>query len=497
MIARALLLAALAAGCGRADIVVGSKKSTEPVLLGTAAEQLLAEAGFDVEHERELGGTRILWSALLAGEIDVYTDYTGTLRREILAGQSIEPGDAALARALEAHGVRMTGSLGFNDTYAIGMREETAQRLGIRTMSDLARHPELVLGFSHEFLDREDGWPGLRVRYHMKHGEVRGLDHDVAYRALESGAIQATDLYSTDAEIRHYRLRVLVDDLRYFPPYDAVFVYRADLDRRAAAALGRLAGTIDEAEMIGMNARVFLDKISDCQVAADFLARELRLAPPRCDEDRLIERVADRTVEHLGLVGVSLLAALVIALPLGIVSARRPHVGKVVLGAVGVVQTIPSLALLVLFIPILGIGALPAVATMFLYSLLPIVRNTATGLLDVPPGLRESAEALGLSPTARLRLVELPMASRAILAGIKTAAVLAVGNATLGALIGAGGYGQPILAGIRLDDMALILEGALPAAGLALLLDGLFGLVERLVVPRGLRLRPAAQGGVE
>jgi osmoprotectant transport system permease protein len=497
MIGRALLAAvALVAGC-RADVVVGSKKSTEPVLLGTAAEQLLAEAGFDAEHERELGGTRILWNALVAGEIDVYTEYTGTLRGEILAGQSIGPDDAALARALEAHGVRMTRPLGFNDTYAIGMREEAAERLGIRTLSDLARHPELVLGFSHEFLDREDGWPGLRARYHMQHREVRGLDHDVAYRALESGAIQATDLYSTDAEIRHYRLRVLADDLRYFPPYDAVFVYRADLDPRAAAALGRLAGAIDEAEMIAMNARVVLDRISDCEVAADFLAKELRLAPPRCEEAALLARVADRTVEHLILVAVSLLAALVVALPLGIVSARRPHIGKVVLGAVGVIQTIPSLALLVLFIPILGIGALPAVAAMFLYSLLPIVRNTATGLLDIPPGLRESAEALGLSPAARLRLVELPMASRAILAGIKTSAVLAVGTATIGALIGAGGYGQPILSGIRLDDTALILEGALPAAGLALVFEGLFGLVERLVVPRGLRLRPTGQGGVE
>ena len=489
-IVMALVVMALV-GCQRADVVVGSKKFTEGVLLGNMAEQLLDAAGIDAAHERELGGTRILWNALLAGEIDLYADYTGTIREEILAGQKIADGDRALAAALAAHGVRMSAPLGFNDSYAIGMREETAERLGIRTLSDLARHPEVVLGLSHEFLDREDGWPSLRDRYRMRHTGVRGLDHDVAYRALASDAIQATDIYTTEAEIRHYELRVLVDDLHHFPPYDAVFLYRADLPAPAVAALAPLSGRIDEQKMIAMNARAMLDKVPEAQVAADFLAGELGVRAERAEEAGRVERILDRTREHLFLVAVSLLAALLIGIPLGVVSGKREHIGKAVLGAVGVMQTIPAMALLVLFIPLLGIGALPAMAAMFLYSLLPIVRNTATGLRDIAPGLLESAAALGLPPRARLRLVELPMASRAILAGIKTSAVLNVGTATIGALIGAGGFGQPILTGIRLDDTALILEGALPAAALALLLEGLFGLVERAVVPRGLRLKPA------
>jgi osmoprotectant transport system permease protein len=161
----------------------------------------------------------------------------------------------------------------------------------------------------------------------------------------------------------------------------------------------------------------------------------------------------------------------------------------VILAIVGIVQTIPSLALLVFLIPFLGIGGLPAMVALFLYSLLPIVRNTYAGLHDIPIQIRESAEALGLRAAARLRLVELPMAARAILAGIKTSAVINVGTATLGALIGAGGYGQPILTGIRLDDLGLILEGAVPAAVLALLVQGLFELAERWLVPRGLRLK--------
>ena len=489
---RALFALLLVAGCGaRPEVIVGSKKFTESVLLGNMAEQLVAAAGLEALHQQELGGTRILWDALLAGEIDLYPEYTGTLREEILAGEQIAGGDDALRAALASRGLRMTGPLGFSNTYAVGMREETAERLGIRTLSDLARHPELVLGFSHEFLDRADCWPAVKSRYRMQHRSVRGLDHEVAYSALESGDIHATDLYSTDPKIQQLRLRVLEDDLHNFPPYRAVFVHRADLAPAAAAALARLQGVIDDREMIALNARADLDKVDECEVAAGFLARDLRLAARPCAEAGLARRIWDRTVEHLFLVAVSLLAALIVALPLGVLSAKRPHVGKVVLGVVGVLQTIPSLALLVLFIPLMGIGALPAMAAMFLYSLLPIVRNTATGLGDIAPGLRESAEALGLPPGARLRLVELPMASRAILAGIKTSAVLNVGTATIGALIGAGGYGQPILTGIRQGDHALILEGALPAAALALVLEALFGLVERLVVPRGLRLEPS------
>ena len=160
------------------------------------------------------------------------------------------------------------------------------------------------------------------------------------------------------------------------------------------------------------------------------------------------------------------------------------------LGVVGIIQTVPSLAVLVFMIPLLGIGAPPAMVALFLYSLLPIVRNTYTGLHDIPIQIRESAQALGLPPRACLWLVELPMASRTILAGIKTSAVINIGTATLGALIGAGGYGQPILTGIRLDDVGLILEGAVPAALLALLVQGIFELSERTLVPKGLRLRP-------
>jgi osmoprotectant transport system permease protein len=237
-----------------------------------------------------------------------------------------------------------------------------------------------------------------------------------------------------------------------------------------------------------MNRRAKLDKVPEAQVAADFLAQTLNRTAVAHVEGRT-QRIATRTVEHLTLVLISLLAAIIVALPLGILSAYQPTAGAVILGTTGVIQTIPSLALLVFMIPWLGFGTVPAIVALFLYSLLPIIRNTATGLQDIPTPLRESAEALGLEKSARLFRIELPLASRSILSGIKTSAVINVGTATLGALIGAGGYGQPILTGIRLDNIGLILEGAVPAAVLALLAQGFFETLERIIVPKGLRLR--------
>jgi osmoprotectant transport system permease protein len=469
---------------------IGSKKFTESVILGDIALGLVREAGVPAIHRRELGGTQVLFHALESDELDVYPEYTGTISGEILSGEKIRD-EASLRAALSRRGVGMSRPLGFNDTYAIGMREQVASRLGVASLSDLRRFPDLKFGFSNEFMDRADGWPGVRDRYGLPQRDVRGLDHDLAYRAIASDEIQATDLYSTDAEIRQYNLRVLRDDLNFFPSYECVWLYRADLQARsptAFAALERLQGKITTSEMAAMNARAKLDRVPEDRVAADFLAQKFGIEASVSTET-WVGRLFRRLGEHLALVAVSMAAAIVVSIPLGVIAARRPRLGPLILTITGLIQTIPSLALLVFMIPWLGIGAKPALAALFLYSLLPIVRNTATGLRDIPTSLRESAEALGLPARARLLRIELPMAARSILAGIKTAAVINVGTATLGALIGAGGFGQPILTGIRRDDVPMILyEGAIPAAVLALAVQGAFDLAERWLVPKGLRL---------
>lgn len=490
-----LMLASQARGA--TEVRIGSKAFTESVILAEMVVHLARSKGIEAEHVEGLGGTRLLWEALRAGQIDVYPEYTGTLIREIFAGAEIG-GVAELRERLEAMDLRMTGSLGFNNTYAIGMKEDLAAKRRIRTISDLRKHPDLRLRFSNEFMKRSDGWVGLARRYGLPQRDVRGLEHGLAYEALHSGVIDVTDLYVTDAKIEKLRLRRLEDDLGYFPRYLSVLVYRADLEQRAPGlveALRSLEETIDAPTMTALNASVELKGQSESRVAAAFLEADRGLVAS-VQEQGLAGAVGQYTLEHLDMVGVSLTAAMLIAIPLGIVAAKKAELAQPILGVAGVIQTIPSIALLVLLIKPVSyfsdeLGYPQAVVALFLYSLLPIVRNTYTGLQSIPPELSESAAALGLPGWVRLWRIELPLASRTILAGIKTAAVINVGFATLGGFIGAGGYGEPIFTGIRLNDYGIILQGAIPAALLALLVQGLFELIDRLVVPRGLRLKPS------
>ena len=490
---------------------VGSKAFTESVILGEIVALTAERDGYDVEHVAQLGGTRVVWNALITGEIDVYADYTGTIRKEVFTGETL-PDDASLRRELAEHGILMTAPLGFNNTYAIGVKEETARRLNLRTISDLKKHTDLRFGFSSEFRDRvDDGWPGLRERYRLPHRSVRGMEHALAYRAMESGDIDVTDVYSTDSAVRRYQLRTLEDNLGFFPRYDAHFLYRRDLVDRAARlveSLLKLEGSIDDARMLSLNENVEIRNRSERLTAAGFLD-EQRDDTASSDESEpgLAARVAGRTGEHLLLVLMSLLAAILVAVPLGVIAAKKPVAGQFIVGAAEIVQTIPGLALLIFmavgftslnrFASAAGlpeswhlrtIGAPPVIVALFLYSLLPILRNTMTGIASVPEPLRESAAALGLPASARLWRIELPLASRTILAGIKTTAVINVGYAALGGLIGAGGYGQPIVAGLRRNSETLMMEGAIPAALLALLVKWAFELSERYVVPKGLRL---------
>jgi len=504
-----VLVAVLDPGCSRSPppsassapptaLRIGSKTFTESVILGEIAAALTQGHGAPVVHRRALGGTQIVFGALAAGEIDLYAEYTGTLAQEILRGV---PEDA-LASALAARGIRMSPHLGFDDSYALGMKADHAARLGITRISDLAAHPELRLAFSNEFMDRADGWRGLRAAYQLPQRNVRGVDHEIAYRGLDAGDSDVVDLYSTDPEIVEHGLRVLDDDHHHFPTYAAVWLYREDFARSAPNTVARLdavAGRISAPAMIAMNLRAKRDRVAEETIAAEFVAHELGAppksatangtpAPPARAPEGWLRALGRRTAEHLFLVALSLLMAIVVAIPLGIVAARRPALGRLILGVTEILQTVPSLALLVFMIPLLGIGEAPAIVALFVYSLLPIVRNTHAGLRGIPASLREVATAMGLGPGASLRAVDLPLASPAILAGIKTSAVINVGTATLGALVGAGGYGQPILTGIRLDNVGLILEGAVPAALLALGVERIFDVVEKIVVPKGLRL---------
>lgn len=475
-------------GCKSKSVVVGSKKFTESYVLGEIAKKILHDSGVRVEHRQGLGGTVIVWQALLHGDIAMYPEYTGTISEEILkvkGGMTAE----AMRESLKKQGIGMTDDLGFNDGYSLVMRGDVADKLGIKKISDLKSHPDLRAGPTPEFLGRQDGWKPLLSKYGLGFKEVRGIEHGLGYTALTSGQIDLKECYTTDAKIGEYRLKVLEDDLHYFPQYKAVFLYRLDTPTQAVEAVRKLQGTIDENQMIALNGQA--EKSKDYTQAALTYFKE-KPAVQQSQNTRLIAELPRLTYQHLFLVLTSLIAAIIVSIPLGIVASRPGWLSQLILGTAGVIQTIPSLALLALMIPIFGIGALPAIVALFLYSLLPIIQNTAVGLRDIPQPLRESAAALGLEPFAQLLDIYLPLASGAILAGIRTSAVINVGTATLAGLIGGGGYGEPIQSGLQLNDNATILQGAIPAAILALLVQFGFTLMDRTLIPKGLRL-PAAR----
>lgn len=486
-----LAIPALVPGASRADgvVTVGSKAFPESWILGDALARLARESGPAV-HRANMGGTDIVFDALRAGAVDVYPEYTGTIS-EVILKSSGRPGIADIRRALEPMGIGISAPLGFNDGYAIAVSAEAARRLGLRSLSDLRSHPEIRLGLSHEFLGRRDGYPGLAAKYGLALKDVHGIQHELAYQALASGKIDGLDVYTTDAEIGRQGLVTLEDDLGFFPRYDAVLLYRLDLEARrpaALAAMRRLEGRVDEARMIAANVRVVLEKKPYPAAATELLATSLQGSRPVGERSAgPWAAVIPNTLRHLLLVSVSLLAAILAGIPLGIAASRSRALGAITLTGAGLLQTIPSLALLAFLIPLLGIGTAPALAALFLYSLLPIVRNTCVGLTTIGAELLEASEAIGLPARARLLRVELPLASPSIMAGIKTSAVINVGTATLAALIGAGGLGEPILTGIQLRQPSTILAGALPAAALALLVQGGFDLLELYVVPLGLR----------
>jgi osmoprotectant transport system permease protein len=451
-------------------VKVGSKRFTESYILG----EILARAAGG-EHRPGLGNTAILYEALRRGGVDVYPEYTGTIAREILKTEE-NLDIAALNARLAPLGLEASVPLGFSNSYALGTR------LSLKTISELAKHPAARIGLSHEFLGRRDGWPGLKQAYGLPQAP-RGLDHGLAYEALAAGELDVIDLYSTDAKIERYGITVLEDDRRYFPSYEAVLLYRAEVPKRfpdAFATWKRLAGKIDNPMMVRLNARAEIDKVPFTQVAAEFLGggeskgrRSLWSALFAPDSGRLL-------AEHLVLVFASLAAAILIGVPLGMLAARRRLLEQPVLVATGLIQTIPSLALLAFLIPLTGaIGVWPALIALFLYALLPITRNAHAGLVQVPRGLVQSGTALGLTPPQILRHVELPLALPTIMAGIKTSAVINVGTATIAAFIGAGGFGERIAQGLALNDHAVLLAGALPAAALALAIHGLFEAIER------------------
>jgi osmoprotectant transport system permease protein len=482
------LIAQAALASDRPTITVGSKVFTESYILAEIVSQIIEQSGeADVQRRFGLGGTGIVYEAIRNNEIDIYPEYTGTITEAILKTPSITDTQAIQA-AMAKQGFALSDTLGFNNTYALAVRGDFANLHHLTEISDLKTVPEIRIGFTHEFVNREDGYPKLVESYGLDLSHRRLMAHSLAYEAIAQNQIDLTDVYSTDAKIEKLGLILLKDNKKVFPSYFAVLLARKDLPAqfpKTWAALRSLEGKISEKEMMRLNAMADIEKLSFREIASRFLKDNVSSAYEQKSETT--ETLWRLTRQHIYLVGISLMLSILIGLPLGILAARYSFLGHAILIISAVVQTIPSLALLCFLIPAFGIGARPALVALFLYGLLPIVTGVHTGLKGLDSKLSDSARALGLSSWQRLRLIELPLASRSILAGIKTSAIIGIGTATLAALIGAGGYGAPIVTGLALNDMRTILSGAIPAALLALLVSGVFEILNRLIIPKGLR----------
>ena len=456
---------------------IASKNFNENYLLAEMLAQLLESQNIAVERKFGLGGTLICFEALKSDEIDLYVEYTGTLSQAILSLPG-NPNRQALNQHLEKQDLQLLGELGFNNTYALVVTDAEAQKRGLSSIDDLVGVEDLPFVFSHEFLERDDGWPGLKETYGLS-ADVQGIEHGLAYQAISQGAIGVTDAYSTDGELVRYALTVLEDTRGYFPSYYAAVLARQDLPEHVVIQLNKLVGMIDDDQMQALNAQVVFEKKSFAEVASNFLqSTHLTSEASAQAHTSIWPGLVKNTLRHLQLTGIALALSIIVGLALALLIYRRPQLSEAVVYVCGLLQTIPSIALLALMIPVFGIGLVPAIVALFLYSLLPILRNAVTALANVEPHLVNVGHALGLSQAEQLRHVLLPLSAPAIFAGIRTAAVISIGTATLAAFIGAGGLGDPIVVGLSLNDTNLILQGALPAAALAIFTEFAFSRVE-------------------
>jgi osmoprotectant transport system permease protein len=468
-------------------IVVGSKNFIESYILAEIIALTIEKEGeVDVERKFGLGGTGIIFEALKNGNIDLYPEYSGTIEKVILKQDTTDI--PHMNSLLSKHNLMVNAQFKLNNTYALALTEEKFKEFGITKISQLKGRPNIATAFTHEFIKREDGLNALQKHYQFKLTNIIAMEHALAYEALETAKVQMIEVYSTDGKIKKLNLKILEDDRSFFPRYIGLILANKDIkDKypRTWNALMKLNGKIDTDEMTNLNSMAEVYKIPYAVVAKKYFSNKTE----NVSYKRQIQwnKIIDRTIEHLKLVFISCLFSFIIGVPLGIFAYLSNSFRQPVLLLVGAVQTIPSLALLCFLIPLFGIGVFPSLIALFLYGLLPIVRGTYSGLISIDPLLNESADSLGLTLVQKLQHIKLPLASIHIMSGIKTSAVISVGTATLAALIGAGGLGTFIMTGLALNDTNIILQGAIPATMLSFAAHVFFYILDKLIIPKGLR----------
>jgi len=490
------------------ELVIGSKIFTENILLGEILALLLEKEGFKIVRKFNMGGTKLLFDALRVGDIDIYPEYTGTGYAMILKeSKKLNPQETYLfvkKKFLNRYQLVWSPPLGFENTYVLAFREGDARFENIKSLSELQDLPfPLRLASEHEFTERKDGWPLFSKHYklNLKKNQILSMNPSLMYSAIGAKKVDLIMAYSTDGRLKAYQLKTLKDDKQFFPSYKATYLTRQEIPAshpEVKAVFQMMENQILEEEMIQLNNEVDHKKEDISKTAEKFLLKKGFLDTKTNQATKKTENLLSYYlqkksyllkifIEHLILVGWALMLALLFAIPLSIWAFYNSKIEKVVFFFVNTLQTIPSIALLGVLIPPLGIGFTPAVVALFIYALLPIIRNTFEGLKNIDNAYIEVSAGLGLTKRQILRFIQIPLALPVIIAGVRTALILLVGTATLAAFIGAGGLGDPIFRGIATLDSRLIFMGAVPACALALFLDKALGLLERLLVSKGLQ----------
>lgn len=473
-------------------IRIGGKAFTEGYILSEALALLFEQEGYKVERYPGLAGTMMAYEALSSSKIDLYPEYSGTISEVILKVKDVRTPEQ-FGQELSSKKLIASKPFGFNNSYAFAGPSKILQKNRFQKISDLKKWPGKI-AMSHEFFYREDGWKFIKDRYQLSLKPV-SMEHTFVYSAVESGEADFAVVYSTDGQLSQLDWSLLEDDLQFFPQYQPMALFKHEAPAEWVAIADLLKNTINEATIRELNSLVDEKQLSYQQAAKELLF-QIGLAKHKSSILGRIESGAGRESvvrrvrwsrlfklagEHLVLVLGSALFAAFIAIPTGVFLLKAPRIAAFVLAGVGVLQTIPSLALLVYMIPFFGVSKTSAVVALFLYSLLPILQNTYSGLKAVDPVLLETARGLGLYPREIFWAVRWPLALPFVLAGLRVALVINVGTATIAAFIGAGGLGELIVQGLTLNDLWLMQQGAMPAALMAIFINILFQGIERRV----------------
>ncbi len=481
------------------DVIrIGGKVFTEQNILVDLIKIYLEDKGYKTQTQKNLGGTFVAYEALKTGNLDLYVEYSGTSYHTIFKQEKIISENDTylwLKERFKKENIYLFQDLGFSNSYAL----ITVQNQNYQTMKDLVKDsPNLTIGFEHEFLSRPDGFSNMLKAYDYNFKNPKTMNVGLMYEALKTKQLDVGIGYSTDGRNKAFNLKILEDNLDFFPKYKAAILAKTSVlqnHKNLESELMALSGLITATDMIQMNYEVDALKKSSNLVAKNFLISKglIAYSSLKLSHNFLglsypeIILIKNKLLEHIEICFIALCFSILIGFSLGVLAFEFKPLKPLVFSFVNLLQTLPSLALFGFLIPFMGIGFWPAMIALILYSILPLVHNVYIGLSEIDLDIIESCQAIGMTKLQILLQVRIPIAMPTLGAGLRTCTAIIIGTATVAAFIGAGGLGELIFQGISSLNHRMILLGAVPAALLALLADTLVHFTMNSLTSKGLK----------